>query len=572
MPNRFGPAAALALAGCLLSAPAEGADLSFDLPGLGPTAFQMTSTTLLRYRGDNYDLNDFDDDFFSLYQRFDMWLQSDRVRAELRIDAFVPFVEYALGIEDCPPLRENRCYLDWDVRPERFAIRWQPTYEWTIEGGDSQLIFGRGVALAFRKVDLLGVDNALRGGHVRFQGKRFQFRVHGGLANPQDQDPINLAIIDAPEDVVLAGTVGTTFPGKARFKTTLQALRVWFSDDEVTVEVDRAVDVLGLRLDLPSLAGGQLALYAEGNALRRTQAFRGTGEQQEEFGRGIYASAQLVVDRTTLLLELKDYSNYLVAPSILEAQPWRIYNAAPLVDYDGPQRLRGIGNQRGASFRVDYAFLPGPWSFAVNTAFYGFNEEVGLEEDPFDGVLVSHSWLELVRRQVYDDGFSWGFSADLGARFEFLNHPVEVFDLEPGDLDRWMIHGMAEATVGIGEHSLDLTADHRHEQERVFGGELRDFEIGGTSLTYSYGIRVAATLGLQWTDFQEGVIDARESRDYNFLGGKFYPFVDIRYFFTPGTFVNAFVGQTPGGQICSGGVCRDVPPFEGFSLQFVARI
>jgi hypothetical protein len=32
------------------------------------------------------------------------------------------------------------------------------------------------------------------------------------------------------------------------------------------------------------------------------------------------------------------------------------------------------------------------------------------------------------------------------------------------------------------------------------------------------------------------------------------------------------VGQTPGGQICSGGICRDVPTFEGIRVTFVGRL
>ena len=552
--------------------------LAFELPAVGRTSFQLTSTTLLRYRGDNYDVNAFDDDFFSLYQRLDMSLQADRLRLETRIDAFVPFVEYALGISDCPSGIEDdaRCYPDWDVRPERLALRWDPSSAWTLEAGDTQLVLGRGVALSFRKVDLLGVDNALRGGHVRHRGKVLRFQAHGGLANPQNQDPINLAIIEEPEDVVLGGSVGARVPGQIGLTAKAQAVRVWFEDNELAVEENRAVDVWGGSLEVPALLQGKVALYAEGNVMRRTETLPGD-EDVERLGRGVYGSAQLQLDRVTLLFEWKDYTDFLVAPSVLEGQPWRIYNAAPAVEYDGPQRLRGIGNQRGGGARFDYAFLPGPWAFAINSVFYGFSEEI--ERDPWEGIWVTHSWAEIQRRPVYTDGWTWSFNADIGGRFEIINQPTaldEVFGLESGDLDRSIAHGRGEFVLGYGDHAFDLTIDHRFEAERALDSEtgrldLREFEIGGTALTYSYGIKLAVALGLQWTDFQPGIVDLRDEKDYIF-DGRLYPSIETRWTFTPGTFISVFVGQTPGGQICSGGICRDVPPYEGVNVQFVGRI
>jgi len=550
--------------------------LSFDTPGLGQTTFQLTSTSLLRYRGDNYDPtnNELDDDFFSLYQRLDLSLQTDTLRLESRIDAFVPFVDYALGVSDCPNeiAAESVCYLDWDLRPERLTLRWEPSREWVLELGDSQTVLGRGVALSFRKVDLLGVDNALRGGHVRYMGPDIQASLHGGLANPQDQDPIDLRIVDIPDDVVVGGSVGARFDGSAGARASVQGVSVWFEDTDLSLLTEGRVDVFGGTFEVPALFGGRLALYAEANIMRRN--FVRVDEEDARRGRGIYGSAQLQLDRITLLLEWKDYTDFLVAPSLSEANPWRIYNAAPAVEFDGPQRLRAIGNQRGGGVRFDYAFLPGPWAFSLNSVFYGFSEEV--EHDPWDGTWVTHSWAGIQRRPVYNDGWTWSFSADVGGRFELLNRPSivnELFDLEAGDLDRSMAHGSGEFVLGYGDHAFDLTLDHRWEVERSFSndGGLREFEIGGTALTYSYGIKLAVALGVQWTDFQPGIVDRRVAKDYIF-DGRLYPSIETRWTFTPGTFLSVFVGQTPGGQICSGGICRDVPPYEGVNVQFVARI
>ncbi|HJL18749.1 MAG TPA: hypothetical protein RMH99_24015 [Sandaracinaceae bacterium LLY-WYZ-13_1] len=560
-----------ALTAAVLSpAPALAQDgASFELPLFGETSFSLTNTTLARYRGNDYELGDaYDDDFFSLYERIDVALQGDELRLETRIDAFVPHVVF--DETRCPPplLEEDpRCYLDWDLRPERLTLRWEPA-DWTIEAGDSQIVFGRGLALSFRKVDLLGIDTALRGGHVRYQGERFRFGLHGGVANPQNQDPLDLSIIREFDDVVVGANAGVTLPGSVPVTVGGHMVRVWFEDEPGSGGFrDRAVDVAGWSVEAPALADGQLALYAEANGMRRTQSL--FDDARIRGGHAVYASAQLQLDTLTVLIEWKDYDDFLVAPSTLESRAWRIYNAAPPVEFDGPQRLRAIGNQRGGGVRVDYAFLPGPWSFSVNSVLYGFNEEP--VEDAFDGVLVSHSWLTLKKRQEYGGDLNVSIDLSAGSRFEVLLHDMPTTAFTAGTIDRWMIHGQGEVTLASGDHSFDIAVEHRHERE-IVGTTINEFQIGGASVTYSFGVPLTLTLALRWTDFQEGVVQRRGQVDYNFLGGEFYPSFEGRWTFEPGTYLGVFVGQTPGGQICSGGVCRDVPTFEGIRLSFVGRI
>lgn len=546
-------------------------DLSFELPWFGRTTFSMTSTTEVRYRGENYDANLFDDDFGSLYQRLDLALQSDEVRAEARIDAFVPHTVFQAS--PCTLEGDARCYLRWDLRPERLTLRWV-TGEWTLEAGDTQLVFGRGLALSFRKVDLLGVDNALRGGHVRYQGSNIRFGLHGGVANPQNQDPLDYSIIDEPDDIIAGGNFAITVPGSIPITIGGHALRIWFMDTPESPYTNRAVDVAGWTFEAPALADGKLALYLEANGMRRTLEL--FDDARTQGGRAVYGSAQLQLDNLTVLLEWKDYSNYLVAPSILEGQAWRIYNAAPPVEYDGPQRLRGIGNQRGGGVRMDYAFLPGPWSFSLNSVLYGFAEEASV--DPWDGYLASHSWVTLAKRQEFGEGINWSLSIDAGARVETRLHDARTVDsatpcdnLCAGDVDRWMIHGKVDLTLGSGDHSFDIVVDHRHEREHL-GSTVHDFQIGGASVTYTFGVPLTLALSLRWTDYQEGVVQRRTMKTYNILGGEYYPSLEARWTFEPGTYLGAFVGQTPGGQLCSGGVCRDVPTFEGVRVSFVGRL
>ncbi len=567
----------------------EGGALSFTLPLVGETTFAMTSTSSVRFRGQNYNgapASDrhYDDDFLALQQRFDLALNAESVRLEARLDGFQPlFFQDGVSLsQSCGEEDADLCYLTNNYRLERIALRWNHD-AWSVVAGDDYAVLGRGIALSFRKFDLLGVDNALRGGRVTWDGERGYARVVGGVANPQNLDPTNLAFIEEPTDVVIGAEAGFRLGEFNDVELGVHATRVWFDDDAGAVSRDRSVDVAGWHMAAPALVDGQLALYAEIDALRRSATdFRG---DDRDYGRAVYGSAQLQLERVTLLAEWVDYRNYLVATSTAPLEAWRIYSSLPTMELDGLQRLRAIGNRRGGSVKLDYAFLPGPWSFSVNGLVYGLNEE---NKDPWDGVFVTHGWLGLRRRS--DTSAGTDFAAEGGAETEgeegsrvgwsletLVGYRRETFLHDPvgmpaeGDLDRQVLHGEIDVTVATGKHSFELRVDHRFDRE-LRAIDYADYMQGGVAFTYTWGVKLAVSSGVRWNDEKAFVLDARAARDYNFLGGAMYPSVEVKWNFTTNNFVSVFAGSTPGGRLCSGGVCRDVQAFEGVLAQLVLRI
>lgn len=573
-------------------APAEEEDdgaLSFHLPLVGDTTFAMTSTTSVRYRGQNYSAppaidRHYDDDFLSFQQRFDLALNAESLRLEARVDAFQPlFFQDGVSLtQTCAEEEAELCYLTNNYRLERIALRWDHE-AWSVVAGDDYAVLGRGIALSFRKFDLLGVDNALRGGRVAWDGQTAYARVVGGVANPQNLDPTNLAFIEEPTDVVVGAETGVRLGEFQDLEFGLHATRVWFDDEANAVSRDRAVDVAGWHVAAPALLDGQLALYAEVDGLRRSATdFRG---DNREFGRAVYGSAQLQLERITLLAEWVDYRNYLVATSTAPLQAWRIYSSLPTMELDGLQRLRAIGNRRGGSLKFDYAFLPGPWSFSVNGLVYGLDEE---NKDPWDGIFVTHGWIGLRRRSDTSAGtdfaaegeaesegeegsrIGWSLETLVGYRREtFLHDPVGM--PAQGDLDRQVLHGEIDVAVAAGKHSFEVRVDHRFDRE-LRAIDYADYIQGGVAFTYTWGVKLAVSTGVRWNDEKAFVLDARAARDYNFLGGALYPSLEVRWNFTTNNFVSVFAGSTPGGRLCSGGVCRDVQAFEGVFSQLVLRI
>lgn len=524
------------------------AETPLVLPLFGETTFSLTDTTILEYRRNPAE----EEGGFALVltEKLDLAAQGEDLRLSMRIDAFAPFKD-----ADCNVDIHSLCTLDYDLRvPERVTLLWEPG-DWTMELGDSYAVFGRGVALSFRKVDLLGIDTTLRGGHVQYDGDVFTLELLGGLANPQNIDPITLETFDDPKDVVAGASAGLRLGGDGAVEVGAHAARVWFEESAAT-DVDVSGTVFGWRIGAPSLLDGHLALYGEANAMVRQGPLR--CPEDRCWGRAVYGSAQVNAGDLSILFEWKDYRDYLLAPNnSVAGEPWRVYSAAPTLDRD-TERLRGLHNSRGGALQVDYALAPGPWSVAVNGIVYGHEDE-DPTRDPWDGILVTHGYATVRRQNQSVDQSELGWSLEMsgGYRRETWLGEEPIFDVQAGDLDWRVVHGEVDLTVGKGEHSFELLVEHRDER-RLFL-EYVEYVRGGVSLTWSWAGEISVSPMLRWST-------EKKTQD------TFYPGGEVRWEFREGSHVRLFGGRTPGGRICSGGVCRDVPPFEGVLGELVLRL
>lgn len=527
-------------------------DGPLTLPVLGETTFSLTNTSILEWRRDpaqsegGYAL--------VLTEKLDVAAQGEEIRLSLRADAFAPFMDAG-----CERPAHSLCTLEYDLRvPERASLLWEPG-DVTVELGDSYAVFGRGLALSFRKVDLLGIDTTLRGGHVRYARGRLGFTVLGGLANPQNLDPIQLTVADDPTDVV-AGLSSTFRLGPdEELEVGVHGARVWFEPGEGGVR-DVTATVFGWRASSPALLDGQLVLYGEADGMVRDDANRSLSDGRF-WGRAIYASAQLALDRLSILVEWKDYRDFLLAPTnSLADEPWRVYSAAPTLDRD-TERFRGVHNSRGAAVEVGYAFLPGPWSASVHGTVYGHEDE-DRRTDPWDGILTAHVYGTVRRAIDAIDGDELGWAVELtgGVRREtYLTDPEFPEELRRGDLDWRVYHVELDASVALGDHAIELSVEHRAEKRMLF--DYVEYIRGGVSLTYSWAGVLSLGPILRWDTEKEG------------LGlSTFFPGGEVKWEFLDGSHLRVFGGRTPGGRICSGGVCRDVPPFQGALAELVVRL
>lgn len=661
--------AALPTALLLSTASAHGQGLVARLPGLGPTSFSITSTTVGRYRGQNFDTNPHDDHFGSVTERLDLSALATPWRLYVRVDGFVPFGHDT----SCAPNEAALCYLNWDLRPggtgrdrsyrlrgdntldsvlpERIALRYQRR-GLTLEIGDFYQVFGRGVSLAFRKVDPIGLDTTLRGGRFEYERGRMTLRAFGGFANPQNLDPISLGVFDDPRDLLAGGAAAARVGPNEEVEVSGHVLHAGF---ERLAESNRQdnVDVAGWRVEAASLFGGDLSLYLEANVLRRAQR-EGRASMDsslpattERFGRAIFAAAQIARGPWTLLLEWKDYTHYLVAPTesanVAPRDIARIYSTAPSLERDD-QRVFTNANTRGGRVRVDYAFRNSPWILSLNSVLYGWAETTdptGNLIDPWDpvnGYLTTHTYFSVRRRgrpvtaptpasgdpaERRSQGASgagaqgganitagglggaavtrvargdFNLLATFGYRREFHAGTAPTNgrlppDFEAGDIKHESLQFDIDYAFPVGSNdSIEVRLDHRFERNYAFdripgSSSLVDNERGlfatsrgGLAVSWSHGLPLVVSAMLRWDNTGRAVGD-RGFTDRAFgttegaaLLPTLYPSAEVRWNFTVSNFVRVFGGMTPGGRVCSGGVCRDVPLFQGAIAELVLRI
>ncbi len=530
-----------------------------DLPLFGETTFSLVDTTITELRS-----NDFEDDQYlsgdalawTVIERLELAMQGENLRLSTRIDAFVPILEP----DGCSTMRETLlCDLEWDLRPERVNLLWTPG-DFDIQLGDSHAVLARGIALSMRKVDQLGIDNTVRGGYAQYDGGHLYARLLGGVANPQNLDPVNLTIRGRPRDVfgdpldILIGAEAGFRAGESNdLELGVHGARIWFEADPVRQERVVAT-VYGWHASAPSLLDGALALYGEVDALLREDEDPGL-LQQRFWGRAVYASAQVSSGNVSVLGQWKDYRNFLVAP-FGSPPEYRIYSAQPSLDRD-TERFRGIHNSRGGSLEVTYAFAPSPWSLTATGIVYG-EEDDDASIDPWDGILVTHGVLSLAKKSsdVAEGEVGWALDAAGGYRRETYLRNQPSLLASTGDLDWEVIHGEVDGSIGFGQHGIELRVEQRFERRRLF--DIVEYVRGGVTLTWAFAGRLYVSPELLWSTEKVPEPDL-------------YPGVEVRWVFTEGSHVRLFVGQRPGGRVCSGGLCRDVPPFEGGLLELVVR-
>lgn len=217
---------------------------AIDLPRLGdaPLKLDITETSIVSQRfrereGENYD----DQGYFAWLNRLNLVLGWKKFTLGARIDTAVYGLRPSDRNED--PRRLQALFQDGSTRYRNSiypAKLWFSIKDNGVEvtAGDSYVQFGRGLVLALRKVDELGIDTTLFGGKITVNRDPFAVTLIAGLANPARVDePTGRALFSSKSVPALPAVDPDTGAGTGGYNAQIPPQPIFGSDRIIGAEV-----------------------------------------------------------------------------------------------------------------------------------------------------------------------------------------------------------------------------------------------------------------------------------------------------------------------------------------------
>jgi hypothetical protein len=415
-----------------------------------------------------------------------------------------------------------------EVIPERFNLRYRAG-DWRFMGGDFYRQVGRGIALAIRKVDELGLDVALRGGEITWSGDNADASVFAGITNSVNIDSVNQKYIADPQDIITGASTEVSVTDGVRLGTYGLYMQ---PKEALGAEVDR-VGTGGATVELQFM-DSDLVLYMEG-----------VGQHRETAGiSGVGYAAYLSMD-----LALADWT-VLVESLFMEAF-----------------EQKGSTNT-GVNNRFNYSNAPTLERFDQevlnNRDVAGFR--VRAETSLLDGDLRLH-----------------------GSLMYRITDPLDEFVR----VDQMHTFAGAEYSWDYGDSRIAGSAGYRMETQSFTGNEIKRMIHADIDylqrLSDALSLHVTSVnefRTLQGTPYERGSLFL--GVDWANVGGLTFEFGfdsqnkadNARNLFYAGILVahlterlelRGTVGTQRGGIKCIAGVCRQFPEFTGGRIEAIAR-
>lgn len=377
--------------------------------------------------------------------------------------------------------------------------------------GDSYQELGRGIALSLNRNAPFGLDNTLEGVSLKYRPRGTDLMAFAGRINTWDL-PLAVNAVDNPlidREMVLGGGSANLNLGESA-KFGVHGFYALTRPLEKT-RYDRSFKTLGSSIAVDGI-NGSVDFYGEANLLIATRTAN-AGEFELPRGTATYGSLSWTPDSWNVKIELKDYRDYHF-----------YFRRPPTLEEDIVETLN-IDDVTAVRTLVEHRIPDTKTSFL--TSFMA-------GEDRLLETKIHH----LVGGSKFQAGpTSWE------ARAGYRWHPEKAR----------LIHGYLKSKIKtfpgqslelgyrkqISDTDLDLfpTRDDRNYFDVTYNLNER-FSIGGG---FEYVPSNGDDVG---TKFFNGNVAYKTG---NFNG-------------------RAFLGKTSGGPQCAGGVCRQVPSYEGVLL------
>ncbi len=543
----------------------------------------LTWTVFADWHGDNRNARDDDDNYQDLRNTGfgELIYGSHRVGLRLDTATFInpPDVRKIRGAG--PPYANSYAV-------ERLYYRYNNRHL-NIQLGDFYKVLGKGLVLSVRRVDELGVDMALRGALMEWQGSSTSVSVLGGLSNTISLEPTEERLIidkctdsfaDAncnplaiyPSDLI-AGMEVIQKLGR-RVKAGARFVQMQLVDPDAG-EVVEPRSLLGASLEVNSLAG--LDFYFEGARLYRYEDAliggdsnkAGAGSSAGDRGFALLGQASGGVGPLTFLLDGKWYDRYYVAAS-KNLDPSHYSTVGRTFFYQEPPNLdtpdmlvHNNTDTKAVRLRLDWAlssldaylYASGMAGKAYASSLGGAGTGVGA------GVGAGSDETDILHIYGGVDGRISGFAYRVqgGERNEgdaFLHEKIDY------------VEANLRLTVAR-KHTVSLFGRHEQWYRSYSIGEALDFHKG----TWSLGYNLAPKYMVAYIFSYDNEFETR----HNMNQGKVE---DVRTVFhgaemswrqSQSLSARLFAGSMRGGKGCVSGSCRTFPPFTGVKAEVVFR-
>ncbi len=433
-------------------------------------------------------------------------------------------------------LHRYRDRLDFEKAALTYSNRWID-----VTVGDLYTTYGRGLVLALRKLDVLGIDTTARGASVTGKLGDLTLNALGGFGNVVNVDSAIGRWADDPNDLILGAHADYRFGKWVAPAINASWVRLAKnSTDAPQTNQDQTASISG-SLELPNLFnhGSAYAEYARQHKLVNDRGYDSSA---------LYASAVLTFGITTILAEYKDYRRYVpIATSIdpLKAPELALtdtYTALPTLERL-EQAVLNNSDVTGPRVRVDVAVTETIIPFVSVAAFddRGFNVRIF---DPYGG--CEFSWQEGRSRASVSGGIRPSYH-DAPGFFGFGEPSSSV----------WHVKYLASQWL-TGPFSLELNGLHMSHKDDV-GGRWVPWMEGQAYLSLKRAGVFSAAVGYEY------YTEAPETTRTQYLN------FNAAYTLNPNLTFRAMVGGQRGGIKCVNGICRTYPAFDGARLEIVAK-
>ncbi len=514
-------------------------------------------------------------------------------------------VYFRAKVDEAGQELSNR-YINW-IYPAKYFAGWS-NRDLEVTIGDVYAELGHGIVLSVRKRDELASDDTIRGGRATGRLKTgdvtLGLSLIGGSANPLRIDEASGRYLGVHSSVT-PGFVAVTEAGMPRaIETDFAAdtgdcrtmLTCSYAPDRIAagqLTFDFGKTKLGtqgslvarqdaLSADLvrsarqivtasqsfeTSSPGGAVTVYVEAAGQKLSDIGRATSttdaRPELDAGHAVYASASVVELPWTFLLEAKHYRRLFplyANVSTARAREFSLvaWNApptgeAPYVDTEFEDFNTCVS---GARVRTDSELARGISVFGWLGYWQTFGERSGNErcdvsDEHRNDVVDVASGFELTSKDLGSRGIATVGARNDQSKTELVTPegPTRSFYRE--------LYARYNAVVSlVGPWALELDGAHRR-RDKALGGPGEPWFEGEHVTAVDWGPNWSFGVGFEYDT------DPRVPPTYVNLVGRFRP--------TPAASVSLFVGQRRGTLRCEGGVCREVPPFEGFRLDGTVR-